>query len=283
MNVNPPRTFALVGPGRAGSCLALALVARGWRATAVAGRSEGSSTTRAAVARLGCPPRAVPEAGRGADLVLVTTPDTAISAIACALAPGLEPGALVVHCSGALGLEVLAALRSERPDVVVGALHPLQTFASADARVLDGVWAAIDGPLAVTDLAVELGLRPFVVDDASRALYHAAAVVASNHLVALLGQVTRLAGAAGVPAEAFWPLVRTSLANVEVHGPESVLTGPVARGDLPTVAAHVAALPAPERATYRALAREALTLTGRQDPDLLDLLDLSVVDPEVAA
>jgi predicted short-subunit dehydrogenase-like oxidoreductase (DUF2520 family) len=268
-----PRTFALAGPGRAGSSIALGLVAAGWRATGVTGRHPDARSTRAAVARLVCPPVAAAALGRHAALVVIATPDAAIDAVAAEIAPGLAPGALVVHCSGARGLEALAPITRVRPDVDVGALHPLQTFAAPDPRQLRGAWAAVAGPPAVTELALTLGLRPFVVADDQRAAYHAAAVVASNHVVALLGQVTRLAESAGIPVEAFWPLVHTTVANVESRGAADALTGPVARGDLATVAAHLDALPAAERAGYCAMALAALAITGRDDPAMAALLE----------
>jgi predicted short-subunit dehydrogenase-like oxidoreductase (DUF2520 family) len=130
----------------------------------------------------------------------------------------------------------------------------------------------VAGPPAVADLARELGAHPFVVPDDRRAAYHAAAVVASNHLVALLGQVERLAETAGVPFDAFLPLIATTLANCAHHGPAAALTGPVARGDVDTVAAHLDALPDAERHTYRALALAALTLAARDDAELRALL-----------
>lgn len=272
MNPAPVRSFALVGPGRAGSSIALALVARGWRAVGVAGRSADAPATRAAVARLLCPPCDLPAVGRGAAVVVIATPDATIDAVASAITPGLEPGALVVHCSGAHGLDALARLVAVRPDVEIGALHPLQTFAAPDPTRLAGAWAAVAGPPAVTELALDLGLRPFVVPDDRRAAYHAAAVVASNHLVALLGQVARIADAAGVPVDAFWPLVETTIANVEARGAADALTGPVARGDLATVAAHLDAIDPAERGAYTGLALAALALTGRDDPALRDLL-----------
>ena len=267
-----PRTFALAGPGRAGSSVALALVAHGWRAQGVTGRAVDAPSTRIAVARLGCPPVAPADLGRGAALVVVATPDAVIDDVAARIAPGLEPGALVVHVSGARGLDALAPIARVRPDVQVGALHPLQTFAATDPARLVGAWAAVAGPPAVTELALDLGLRPFVVSDDRRAEYHAAAVVASNHVVALLGQVARIAETAGVPVDAFWPLVHATVANVEARGAEASLTGPVARGDHATVAAHLDALDDRERAAYRAMAGAALALTGRDDPGLLELL-----------
>lgn len=268
-----PRTVALAGPGRAGSSVALALLGVGWTVTGVTGRSVDSPSTRAAVARLGCPPVVAADLGRSARLVVIATPDAAISEVAAAIAPGLEPGALVVHCSGARGLDALAPIAEARPDVQVGALHPLQTFAAPDPARLAGAWAAVAGPAEVTEVALALGLRPFVVPDDQRAAYHAAAVVASNHVVALLGQVARIAESAGVPVEAFWPLVNATVANVEAAGAVDALTGPVARGDHATVAAHLAAVHPAEHDAYRSMALAALALTGRDDPALLALLD----------
>jgi predicted short-subunit dehydrogenase-like oxidoreductase (DUF2520 family) len=266
------RTFTLVGPGRAGTSIALALVHAGWRPVAVAGRSVDAPSTRHAVARLGVPAAPLTVVGAGAALVIVATPDAAIDVAARALAPGLDPAALVVHLSGARGLDALAAVTELRPDCEVGALHPLQTFAAPDPQRVAGAWAAVAGPSAVADLARELGAHPFVVPDDRRAAYHAAAVVASNHVVALLGQVERLAETAGVPFDAFLPLIATTLANCAHHGPAAALTGPVARGDVDTVAAHLDALPDAERDTYRALALAALTLAARDHTELRALL-----------
>jgi predicted short-subunit dehydrogenase-like oxidoreductase (DUF2520 family) len=96
--------------------------------------------------------------------------------------------------------------------------------------------------------------------------------VASNHLVALLGQVERLAAASGVPFEAFAPLVRSSVANAFGVGPARALTGPVSRGDLATVEQHLDTLDPGERDTYRTLAREVARLTGKRDHALDRLL-----------
>jgi predicted short-subunit dehydrogenase-like oxidoreductase (DUF2520 family) len=269
-----PGTLALVGPGRAGTTLALALIGRGWTPVAVAGRRTDAASTREAAERLGVPVRPVADAGRDADLVLVATPDAAIADTALALAPGLQPGALVVHLSGACPLEELGKLHAERPDVAIGALHPLQSLPSVEIGLarLPGSWCAVDGGPAVERLALSLGLRPFRVEAGQRARYHAAATIASNHLVALLGQAVRVAEAAGIPPEALLPLVRSSVDNVEALGASDALTGPVARGDADTVARHLDVLPTDERAAYRTLATEALRLSGRDDAALRELL-----------
>jgi len=273
------RAFALVGPGRAGTTVALVLAARGFRCVAVAGRAPDAPSTVAVAHRLGAPAVPVRTAGgRGAtpaELVLVATPDAEIAAAAAMLAPSLAPGTLVLHLSGACTLAELDKLRAARPDVAVGSLHPLQSLPSPEVGVerLAGSWCAVDGPEDVEHLARSLGLRPFRVDEDRRITYHAAATIASNHLVALLGQAERIAAEAGVPPEALLPLVRATLDNVEALGAHGALTGPVARGDGDTVARHLEALPERERAAYRALASEALRLTGRDDPALEALLD----------
>ncbi len=271
----PSGALALVGPGRAGTTVAVALAARGWTPVAVAGRSVDAPSTVAVAERLGARVVEVADAGRDADLVVVATPDAAIADTALALAAGLRPGALVVHLSGACSVEELDKLQGERPDVEVGALHPLQSLPSVELGLerLPGSWCAVGGPPAVERLAVSLGMRPFRVAAGDRARYHAAATIASNHLVALLGQAVRVAEAAGLPPEALLPLVRASIDNVEALGAVDALTGPVARGDVDTVARHLHTLPADEQPAYRALALEALRLSGRDDPALRDLLE----------
>jgi predicted short-subunit dehydrogenase-like oxidoreductase (DUF2520 family) len=250
-------------------------VARGWTCVAVAGRSPAAESTEHAAARLSAPAVEVADAGRDADLVVIGTPDAAIADAAAALAPGLRPGALVVHLSGACTGAELEKLRVDRPDVAVGSLHPLQSLPSVELGIsrLPGSWCAVDGPDDVERLALSLGMRPFRVDDAQRAQYHAAATIASNHLVALMGQAVRVADAAGVPPEALLPLVRATLENVTAVGSAAALTGPVARGDADTVSRHLDALAPDERAAYRALAAEALRLTGRDDAALRDALE----------
>lgn len=268
---------ALVGPGRAGTTVAAALAARGWRVVAVAGRTPHSKisggqsiggeeagrppavskTTAAAAQRLGAPIVTVEDAAKNADLVIVATPDAAIESVAAQLAAGVRPETLVIHLSGARGLEALAALPSR-----VGALHPLQTLPTVEAGLirLPGSWCAIAGDPQVAALAAQLDLRAVEVSDADRARYHAAACIASNHLVALLAQVERVSP---VPLAGLLPLVHASVDNVATLGAAAALTGPVSRGDVETVRAHLEALPADERDTYRALARAAYALAGR--------------------
>jgi predicted short-subunit dehydrogenase-like oxidoreductase (DUF2520 family) len=269
------RTCALVGPGRAGGAVGIALVEAGWRIVSVAGRSVDAASVRAAADRFGAPSVDITTVGAGASLVVVSTPEAAISDVATSIAPGLEPGALVVHLAGSVGVDALAPVVATRDDVEIGALHPLQTLPSPDAGAarLAGAWAAVAGSPRVHDLATDLGLVPFAIDDADRAAYHAAASVASNHLLALLGQVERIASSAGAPFAAFEPLVRATVDNAFSLGPAAALTGPVARGDVETVARHLGAVEQAEHRAYTALAHAAARLAGRaDDPELRDVL-----------
>ncbi len=181
------------------------------------------------------------------DLVLVCVPDRAIAEVAAEI----EPGPWVGHVSGATPLAALA------PHTRRFTLHPLQTFThDRGADQLDGAFAAVtadsdDGLAIATELAVVLGLRPFPLDDARRALYHAGAAVAANYLVTLRRIGGELLEAAGAPAEALDPLV----ARVVENG--FALTGPIERGDEGTVERHREAIAAARPdliAVYDALA-----------------------------
>jgi predicted short-subunit dehydrogenase-like oxidoreductase (DUF2520 family) len=229
----------VVGPGRAGRSLAGALAAVGWEVVGLLGRHDDPS-----------------DAAVGTDLVVVATPDAAIADVAARIVP--RPRAVVAHLAGSLGLDVLGT-HHER----VAAVHPLVALPEADvgaARLAAGAWFAIAGDPLAQRLVDDLGGRWFEVADADRAAYHAAAAVASNHLVALFGQVERIAGGIGVPAEAYVDLARTSLDNVATLGAAAALTGPVERGDWATVARHLAALDPSEHEAYRALAAAARRL-----------------------
>ena len=265
------RTCALVGPGRAGGALGTALVAAGWRVGRVAGRSADADSVGAAATRFDAEATGAGSVGRGVSLVVIATPDGVIGDVAAAVAPSLEPGALVLHLSGAVGVAALAPIVAARDVGDVGALHPLQTLPSAEvgAARLAGSWAAVAGSSRVHDLATELGLVPFAVDERHRAAYHAAASVASNHVVALLGQVESIAASAGAPFAAFEPLVRATVDNAFALGPQAALTGPVARGDVETVVRHLAAVDESDHRAYKALAGVAARMAGRDDDSAL--------------
>jgi predicted short-subunit dehydrogenase-like oxidoreductase (DUF2520 family) len=198
----------------------------------------------------------VSDAAEDVDLVVVATPDAAVAEVAERVRPRAE--AVVAHLSGSLGLAPLA----DHPRAAV--VHPLVALPDPDrgAARLRGAWFALshDGDPMGAAVVRALDGRPVTIAEGDWVRYHAAAVIAANHLVALLGQVERVAKSIGVPLAAYLDLARGALDDVADLGPAAALTGPVRRGDADTVAAHVAALPEDERAAYEALAREAARL-----------------------
>ena len=158
-------------------------------------------------------------------------------------------GKIFLHCSGSMGLEVLAPL--QREGAHVGSLHPLQSFAGG-ATQLAGVYMAVDGDEAAceaaTAIATALGGHPFRVPAAERAAYHAAACICSNYAVAVEALAQRLMsrwlGDEAAAWQALLPLFKGTAANLErTASPRTALTGPIARGDVTTVAKHLAVLP----------------------------------------
>jgi len=111
-----------------------------------------------------------------------------------------------------------------------------------------------------------LGGRRFEVPDEDRAAYHAAACIASNHFVALMGQVERVGASVGLPLDAYLGLVRGTLSNVERLGPARALTGPAARGDVATINRHIHALERSERPCYEAMVAAARRLVTGSEP-----------------
>ena len=232
----------IIGRGRAGTSLALALASAGWTIDGPRSRSD-----------------ALADAAAATDLLVLAVPDAAIALVAAEVEP--VPTTVVAHLAGALGLEVLAPHRR------VGSLHPLVALPGGDLgaeRLRDGAWFAISGDPLIAEVVAALGGKTVPVADDARLRYHAAAVMASNHLVALLAEVERVAESVGVPLDAYLDLVRGTVENVAALGPRHALTGPVARGDLETVQRHLDALPEEQAAVYRALSEAAERLVAER-------------------
>jgi predicted short-subunit dehydrogenase-like oxidoreductase (DUF2520 family) len=183
--------------------------------------------------------------------VFLTVPDDAIASLAGELAAyaDVPRNVAFVHCSGALGLGALSALGALH---ATGSFHPLQSFPEPRApEAFHGSLIAIDaGSEALrrrlSRLARDLGARPRRVDDADRVVYHAAAVFASNYLVALAAVAVDLLGAIGwserEATAGLVPLMKGVLEEVARRGPSAALTGPIRRGDVETVSRHLEAL-----------------------------------------
>lgn len=229
----------IIGQGRAGGSLARALEGR----ATVEALGRGDHT----------------DAVSHVDVLILAVPDRDISRCAAGIAPGQ---AVVAHLSGATPLSALA------PHHRVASLHPLVSLPDPveGARRMRGAWMAVAGDPLINEVAGLLDGRTFEVDDANRALYHATATIAANHLVALMGQVERLAALIDLPVRPFLDLAVGALANTIDSGATAALTGPVARQDWSTIRQHLAALPVAEHAMYLTLVGEVATLTGHEMP-----------------
>ncbi|MGW3956150.1 Rossmann-like and DUF2520 domain-containing protein [Streptomyces sp. NPDC004752] len=257
-------TVGVVGAGRVGPALAASLRLAGHRPVAVSAVSD-ASRRRAELLLPDVPVVPPAEVLRRADLVLLTVPDDTLPGLVSGLAEtgAVRPGQLLVHTSGRYGARVLdPALRAGALPL---ALHPVMTFTGTpvDVQRLAGCSFGVTAPdelrLAAEALVIEMGGEPEWVVEESRPLYHAALALGANHLVTLVAQSMELLRAAGVeaPDRMLGPLLGAALDNALRSG-DAALTGPVARGDAGTVAAHVTELRrhAPQSlAGYLAMAR----------------------------
>ncbi|HYG93381.1 MAG TPA: Rossmann-like and DUF2520 domain-containing protein [Nocardioides sp.] len=285
----PRLRVGVIGAGRVGAVLAARLRAAGHTITSAAGESD-ASRTRAAALLPGVPLEKPSAVARGCDLLLLTVPDDMLPNVVRVLADSgaLRAGQYVVHTSGRHGLAVLdpAAAVGARPI----ALHPAMTFSGTaiDLDRLDGcafglTSGAAERPVA-EQLVAELGGTPSWVPEEMRTLYHAGLAHGANHLVTLVSEAMDLLAAAGStdPAGTLRPLLEAALDNALERG-DAALTGPIVRGDVRTIAAHLddIVVNAPDTVpTYVALARATLdraVTDGRVLPiraaRILELLD----------
>ncbi|MFE9697788.1 Rossmann-like and DUF2520 domain-containing protein [Streptomyces sp. NPDC006270] len=257
-------TVGVVGAGRVGPALAASLKLAGHRPVAVSGVSA-ASRRRAAELLPDVPLVEPAEVLARAELVLLTVPDDVLPTLVEGLVGtgAVRPGQLLVHTSGRYGTRVLdPALRAGALPL---ALHPAMTFTgtAVDVQRLAGCSFGVTAPeelrLAAEALVIEMGGEPEWIAEESRPLYHAALALGANHLVTLVAQSMELLAKAGVtaPDRMLGPLLGAALDNALRSG-DAALTGPVARGDAGTVAAHIGELRehAPQAvAGYLAMAR----------------------------
>jgi predicted short-subunit dehydrogenase-like oxidoreductase (DUF2520 family) len=266
--MNRPARLAVgvVSAGRVGAVLGAALARAGHTVVAASGVSK-ESVQRAEELLPDVPLLPPDDVVSRADLVLLALPDDALAGMVrgLAAADALRPGQIVVHTCGAHGVEVLAPAVDH--GALTLALHPVMTFTgrAEDLERLTtccfGVTAG-DGDEAAWSvgeaLVMEMGAEPVRIPDAARPLYHTALAHGANHLVTLVAEAADLLREAGVgdPNRMLGPLLSAALDNALRHG-DRALTGPVARGDVGTVRAHLRVLSehAPDMLpTYRALA-----------------------------
>jgi len=239
--------------------------------------TRSADSARAAVAFIGSgqPVHEIASLRR-ADVWMLAVSDDQIAPVAAALAgAGLVDGAVVFHCSGAKSSSELGA--AAKAGALTASVHPVRSFAdpAAVAAGFGGTYCGIEGEphaLALLGAAFEaIGARLVPIDAAAKTVYHAASVFASNYLVTVLDAALRAYQAAGIPPEVARelarPLATETLSNVFRLGPEAALSGPIARGDMATVARQHEAVTEWDAATgalYAALAEATTDLARRK-------------------
>jgi predicted short-subunit dehydrogenase-like oxidoreductase (DUF2520 family) len=279
-------TIAIVGPGRLGSALALALRRAGYTITEIVSRNSAGSKRKAReLAReVGAQASRSSGAQLDADLVWFCVPDREIGAASRQLASVTDwKRKIAFHSSGALDSAELKALA--RRGAAVASVHPMMTFVHRSAPSLKGVPFALEGDAPAVRLARriarDLGGEAFTIRKQHKAAYHAWGAFASPLLVAVLATAEKVASAAGLSAaearKEMLPIVRQTIANYEALGPAGAFSGPIVRGDAEIVRQHLQVLRTiPEaRAVYLALAGAALRyLPVRQRAKLKKVLEL---------
>lgn len=245
------RRLVIVGAGLVGRALGKSLREAGLPVAAVISRSRDRARQACRFIGEGDPSNDPADAASG-NLLMLATIDRVLEATAerIAGAATLQKGTIAFHCSGAFPGETISALRAQ--GALVGSLHPLQAFASPEEAMmlLPGSSFAVEGDKRATGVLMSLarvvGGKPVRIAAEDKAIYHAAAAVTSNSLVAVALLGTEMLGT--VPAfskDPFGPLqslLRGTIRNMERLGPAKALTGPIVRGDIETVRAHIAAL-----------------------------------------
>ena len=244
----PRLGIGIIGCGRVGASIGAAWRQAGHAIIGVSATSA-ASLERAEEMLPGVPVLDPDEITERAELVLIAVPDDEIAPLVTGLANlgRIHAGQILMHCSGRYGTEVLEA------GTILGALpialHPSLTFTGTEVDLsrLRQATIAVTAPAPIRPvgeaLVVELGAEPIDIAEADRPLYHAAITHASNHSITILTEAMELLAEAGVadPSAVLHTLVDASVANTMQNGPKA-LTGPISRGDVGTVEAHLAAL-----------------------------------------
>jgi predicted short-subunit dehydrogenase-like oxidoreductase (DUF2520 family) len=277
----------VIGAGRVGAVLGAALARAGHRVVAIAAVSERSrERARLLVPQAEILP--VDEVAAAAELLVLAVPDDALPGLALGLGNTaiVSSGTLVAHTSGSHGIEVLAPLRSN--GALPLALHPVMTFTGTevDLQRLDGACFGVTTTdelrPAAEALVIEMGGEPVWIAEGLRSTYHAGLAFGANNLTTLVSEAADVLKRAGVesPQRMLGPLLGAALDNALRHG-DRALTGPVARGDVGTVAAHLRAIrsKAPEAtAAYIEMSRltavRALAAGTLSEIDAAALLDV---------
>jgi predicted short-subunit dehydrogenase-like oxidoreductase (DUF2520 family) len=239
--------IAIIGLGKVGTAVGYLLKSAGYAVVAVADPSDASIATGTKYTG-GTVYPTPSQAAAHASCIFITTTDDIIKPVCDAITKdgAVGPDKIVVHMSGAGGLDLLESARTS--GAFVASIHPIQTFATIDGAIdtIPGSSFGISAQEEIKEwsrrVVEDLGGTPFFIDDEDKPLYHAAACIASNYLVTLMNIVVEIYQSIGLSREesikAFWPLVTGTIKNIPVHGTIQALTGPIARGDAGTIRKH---------------------------------------------
>ena len=276
--------IAIVGPGRLGSTLSVALTKAGYRVNEVISRDTLNSQKRAReIARSTRSfSTTLKTANLDSDLIWFCVPDREIAVAARALIRSAKwKGKIAFHSSGALASDELNVLR--RRGAALASVHPMMTFVRGSIPSLQGVAFALEGDAKAIRVARrvtrDLGGDAFPIPKTCKIAYHAWGGFSSPLLVAMLVTAEQVARAAGLsPTQArkiMLPIVKQTLANYSALGPAGAFSGPIVRGDVPIVRKHLRTLQKIPGAkeVYMALSRAALEyLPARNRKELGKLL-----------
>jgi predicted short-subunit dehydrogenase-like oxidoreductase (DUF2520 family) len=284
-------TLSIVGAGRVGRALGRDLHEAGWNISVVVTRSAAGAREAARAIGAGQPFCGLTRLILGADVVLITVPDDKISDVAQKLARlgGDEwRGKVVLHTSGALDSSVLEPLA--KLGAATGSLHPMQSFSSRTAPPLEGVWMVMEGKPAALHMARRIaravGGEPVRLRSSDKLAYHAANVLVAGHVLALLEAGVTILTQTGFSRRqasgALLRLTRQIVQNFEKFGPAATWTGPAARGDFGTIAAHARALrnfPSEYQEAYAAVHRLGARVLARRPERMLAQLERALSTP----
>lgn len=243
------RTVAIIGAGKVGSVLAKALHRQGYELVGIASRTLESASQLAKEFAIVATTKAA-DITLHADMILIATPDRCIGQVVEELVKdgGVRAGQFIFHTSGGVGVEVLKP--ASHLGAFTGSIHPLQSFANLTSPVdaVADIYFAVGGDEKAIGLAEEIvksfGGKSFIISDKDRPLYHGAACIVSNYFVSLMHWATQIYTGFGLSPQqavaALMPLVQGTVNNIQDLGPTEALTGPISRGDVSTIAAHLA-------------------------------------------
>lgn len=280
----------IIGAGRLGTALAIAFASRGYTINALVARHTRHARRASQLVRAHAASNTTPLALNdkqldrlpASDIIIITTPDDAIAATAARLAAlpqDTRQTRTVFHASGALSSDVLIVLRAA--GFRTGSMHPLVAVSDSvrGAENLGTAFFCVEGARAAVRVARalldDLGAQSFSIKTQDKALYHAAAVTASGHMVALFDMACEMLAACGLSEQraraVLLPLVRSTLENLAGREPARVLTGTFARADITTARRHLAALhtldSSENLAAYILLGQRSLQLAKRNGVD----------------